>query len=172
VLLAPALVVFGDCNLVAQLPVITAPLNASLRVRCEFWFAAPPQQLPNVRSVDAHRLAGNAYNCTLPPGLAIQNNHVLLFEWLVESINQQGQANPVARSGVKQFHVGCAAPAQFLRNDQAAVLSQFGGVLTTNQIIGFGCVPTHSTLTVVAGDGADEQQPKRNGSDRSCTAVA
>jgi len=171
-LLATVLATSGGCDLVAQLPVITSvpptfdaatpekilaatitqnngQLNPSLRVRCVIFSERPPQQLPAVRSVAAQALAGNTYNCVLPDTLRIRNNHVLLFEWLVESINEQGEANPVARSGVKQFHVGCADPAQFLRNDQAAVLGRFAGVFTTNQLLDLGYVPTHPAVTTI-----------------------
>jgi hypothetical protein len=71
---------------------------------------------------------------------------VLRFEWLVESVSSQGQANPVARSGLKRFHVGCADPSQFLRADQAAVLSRFGGLSTTAQILQSGYLPSHPTV--------------------------
>ncbi len=173
-LLAVALAACGGCDLVAQLPVITSfpptwdaatpakilaatitqnggALAPSLRVRCEFFFERPPQQLPTVRSVVADRMAGNVYNCTLTPGPQLRNNHVLLFEWFVESLNQQGQATPVARSGVKRFHVGCGNPSQFLRNDQTAVVATFGALTTTAQILVAGYVPTHSTVTFVPG---------------------
>jgi hypothetical protein len=168
-LLAVALATGGGCDLVAQLPVITSfpptwdattptkilaatitqdngELDPSLRVRCEFFFERPPTQLPNVRSVPAQRMAGNVYNCTLTTGPQLRNNHVLLFEWIVESLNPQGQATPVARSGVKTFHVGCANPSQFLRADQAAVLGSFGALTTIDQILLAGYVPTHPTL--------------------------
>jgi len=172
-LLAAVLATSGGCDLVAQLPVITSvppnfdaatpqkilaatitqnngQLNPSLRVGCQVFFASPPQQLPTVRFVPAQQLAGNVYNCVLPASLPIRKNHVLMFEWLVESINQQGQATPVARSGVKQFHVGCPSPTQFLRNDQAAVLGRFAGVLTSDQILGLGYVPTHPAVDTIA----------------------
>lgn len=168
-LLAVALAMCGGCDFVAQFPVITSfpptwdaatptkilaatitqnngPLNPSLRVRCEFFSERPPTQLPNVRSVAAERMAGNVYNCTLTLGPQLRTNHVLLFEWLVESVNQQGQATPVARSGVKTFHVGCANPSQFLRTDQTAVLATFGALTTTVQILLAGYVPTHPTV--------------------------
>jgi hypothetical protein len=61
-------------------------------------------------------------------------------------VSSQGQANPVARSGVKTFHVGCADPSRFLRDDQAAVLGSFGALSTTAQILLAGYLPTHPTV--------------------------
>src|SRR5687767_13354897 len=96
-----ALVLCGSCEVVSQLPVITAfppnfsastqdkilpativqnngPLNDALRVRCEFFFKSPPSQLANPRSVFAQRMAGNAFNCTLPSTVSdrVKNNDV------------------------------------------------------------------------------------------------
>src|SRR5262249_11493113 len=83
-------------------------------------------------------------------GTARSNNRVLRFEWLVESLGQPGQATPVARGGVKQFHVGCGRTAtQFLREDQTAVLDSFEGLTTSEQILLAGYVPTHVTVTLV-----------------------
>jgi hypothetical protein len=174
-LLAALLATSGGCDVVAQLPVITSfpptfdattpqkilaatitqnngQLNPSLRVRCELFFVAPPTQLSNVRSVPAEQLGGNTYNCVVPPDTRIRNNHVLTFEWFVESINAQGEATPVARSGDKQFQVGCPDPAQFLRDDQTAVLARFGGVLTSDRILSLGYVPTHPAATTLNVD--------------------
>lgn len=168
VLLSALPLLSGACPVVSQLPVIrvfpptwdaddspkvisavitqnNGPLSPQLRVRCDFAFATPPNQVPTWRSVDAEALAGNVWNCTLPDGLAVRNNHVLLFEWLVESTDQQGQPLAVARSDVREFHVGCADPAGFLRQEQLAVLQRFGGLTTLDRIITQGFVPTHTT---------------------------
>jgi hypothetical protein len=172
-LLAQALATGAACDFVTQFPVITSfpptweattptkilaatitqnngELDPRLRVRCEFSFERPAGTLqpPNVRSVPAQRIAGNDYNCTLTLGPSLRNNHVLVFEWLVESVNQQGEATPVARSGVKRFHVGCPIddPTEFLRLDQAQVVSALGALTTVAQILAAGYVPTHSTF--------------------------
>jgi hypothetical protein len=164
--LALALGMCAGCEVVAQLPVITSfppswdvtttpktlearitqnngPLARSLRVRCEFSFERPPTQLPNVRSVPAQRMPGTRYFCIIRPGSQLRNNHVLRFEWFVESLNSLGQAIPVARSGVQTFHVGCENPTQFLQNDQAAVLASFGAVTTRTRILLAGYIPAH-----------------------------
>ena len=167
-----AVALCGACEVVSQLPVITAfppnfsastpdkilpatiiqnngPLNDALQVRCEFFFKTPPSQLANPRSVLAQRMAGNVFNCTLPATVSerVQNNDVLVFEWIVESLNDEGDATPVARSGVQEFHVGCPNPRQFLLDDQARVLSSFGALTTLLQIAGAGYVPTHPAVS-------------------------
>jgi hypothetical protein len=162
------------CEVVSQFPVITAvrpnwnantqtkvlaativqnngPLNESLVVRCDVFRRPPRTQAPTVIPIPAERLAGNTFNCTLPDDLSdsIRNNDVVVFEWIVESMNAQGDPVPVARSPVAEFHVGCEDPAQFLRNDQQMVVNSFGALTTAVELAAAGYVPTHPTVTFV-----------------------
>jgi hypothetical protein len=123
----------------------SGPLNASLRVRCEFYFKTPPSLSPNVRSIDAERVTENDFECRLPTTSVIRNNHVLVFEWMVESVNSQGQATPVAASGENVVHLGCSDPVQALRDLQTSVLSRFGGApMTRSDLLLAGYIPAHS----------------------------
>jgi hypothetical protein len=155
----------AGCDLVSQFPVIeTFPpsfgpgddrkafsavitqngeaIDPGLVVRCDVFFGVPPTQPPIVASIAAARQAGNVFSCELPEDIVIRNNHVMNFEWVVESIND-GQAVPVARSGVRTFHIGCDDPAGFLRNDQATVLARFGELDNVVAIGAAGYLPTH-----------------------------
>lgn len=164
----------GVLPLIAQLPLITpvtpvwietspntlkvldatitqnnGPPDPALRVTCDFNFAAPPGQLAPSRTIVATPITDTLFRCTLPAATqaAVRNNHVLVFEWIVEGASN-GQLVPVARSGVQRFQVGCDGPAAVasLTGVQGSVLSRFGAQMTFAQIAAAGYLPTHSTL--------------------------
>jgi hypothetical protein len=136
-------------------------IDPSLRVRCEVSFAVPRTQIATVQSIDAERQAGTVFSCALPDGTAVRNNNVMQFEWIAESIND-GEAVPVAKSGVKTFQIGCDDPAGFLRADQASVMERFGALTTLAAIGVAGFLPTHPTTVSVSVGGVPSPQLPTN----------
>ena len=135
---------------VAKITQAAGALASGLSVRCEVGFAMPPGQQQTVGSLPAEQLDGNRFRCDIGTSAraAIRNNHVLVYEWLVEGVGANGQMAILGRSGLLRYQVGCdqQASAAFLRNMQATVESAFGGTKKSmNQIRQMGYVPTHFT---------------------------
>jgi hypothetical protein len=165
----------SGCNVVRRFPVIVAdeptfnedssdsakvlratisqdngPIDPALRVTCDFSFSRR-DQVPSFRTRSSTRLGNQRrWECSFPASTrnAMRDGHVLRFEWIVRSTNGDGDPVIVARTGVKDFAIGCQgadAPGAAWARNQSDIVGQFGGLTTIERIAAAGYVPTHFT---------------------------
>lgn len=117
------------------------PIDPALRVVCQVSLQTTPTAFGPEFDIIGTRLAGAAWNCTLPAGLSasVRPNQSLRFRWQVFS-----GLTKVAETEYRDAQLDCpGGVAAAMTAEQNAVVGRFGGLSTVAQITAAGFIPSH-----------------------------